>query len=510
MPRRPVYQARGAHAGYPKHMVYILTLRTSEEAGNRVKFLKERRLTKTFPRRIAQGWKPSVPWIALILAYGDDKKSVRYLKWMGTVSRTNTPGQLDYSVTIDPLEPCLDEIPIDGPDGLLAQLPDELREEFNNTVAGEDVGNCGHAFWKAFSRAIQDKYPSMAELIDWLEALGTPARFNTLDTADRSWQEQQDCAYCISRITGLPPLTFAAWRRPASRDSPYLAGLIPRPYEQAMAEHDARTVGVSSGMFHSWWPEDSARYDIHVITTNDGRRLEIANVNATPIEGRTGTDMIYYHEPTHSFTLVQYKRLTSQTKSMYADNRFYNQLDRLGEVERMSKTAEMPSEWRLGGDSCFMKLAHWPENETERATRELARGMYLPVSYIRMLLKDDSTRSAKAGSQARILGYGNIERHLVGQQFIELVTHGLVGTIGVTVEELRKFVRGRVTNGQSVMLGVETSSETGHQRQMRLRSRGAPDRSYMHAVINVQQSEATGQISESATTAIDAETPTLF
>ena len=33
-----------------------------------------------------------------------------------------------------------------------------------------------------------------------------------------------------------------------------------------------------------------------------------------------------------------------------------------------------------------------------------------------------------------------IERYLVGTQFIELVTHGLVGTVGVTVEELRSFV----------------------------------------------------------------------
>jgi hypothetical protein len=491
-------------------MVYILTLTASEEAGNRIKFLKERRLTKTFPKRIAQDWKPTAPWIALVLSHGGEKRDVRYLKWMGAISRTDTPGQLDYSVTIDPLAPCLEEMPIDGPDGLLARLPEELKKEFTDTVAGEDVANCGQAFWEAFREAIEDKHPSMAELVDWLMALGTPPKFNSLDAADRSWQEQQDCAYCISRITGLPPLTFAAWRRPASRDAPYTAGLVPRPYEQAMAEHDARTVGVSSGMFDSWWPEDSTRYDIHVITTSDGRRLEIVNVNDTPIEGRTGTDMVYYHEPTQSFTLVQYKRLASRAKPMYADKRFYDQLDRLEEVARMSKAARMPSEWRLGGDPCFMKLAYWPEHENAHATRELAHGMYLPVSYIRILLKDDSTRGTKAGSQARILGYDNVERHLVGQQFVELVTHGLVGTVGVTVEELRTFVCSRITAGQSVMLGVERGSETGHARQKRLRRRGATDRSYKHEVIKAQPTMAAEQIPGSATDAINPETPTLF
>jgi len=86
--------------------------------------------------------------------------------------------------------PCLEEIRIDGPDGLLAQLPDELKEEFTDSVAGKDVGNCGQAFWEAFSRTIRDNYPSMTELIDWLLALGTPPKFNSLDAADRSWQEQ--------------------------------------------------------------------------------------------------------------------------------------------------------------------------------------------------------------------------------------------------------------------------------------------------------------------------------
>ena len=467
-------------------------------------------MTKTFPKRITQDWKPSVPWIALILAYSNDKRDVRYLKWMGAISRTDVPGQLDYSITIDPLEPCLEEIPIDGPNGLLAQLPAELMKEFSNAVSGKDVGNCGQTFWEAFNRAIQAKHPSMTELIDWLLALGSPPKFNSDDAADRSWQEQQDCAFCISRLGGLPPLTFAGWRRPASRDAPYLAGLVPKPYEQGMAEHDARTVGVSSGMFDNWRPEDNARYDIHVISTSDGRRLEVINVNALPVEDRTGTDMIYYYEPTQSFTLVQYKRLDFRKKSMYVDRRFRDQLDRLEEVARLSKTAAKPSEWRLGGDSCFMKLAHWPEKESMRANRELANGMYLSVSYVRMLLKDDSTRGTQAGSQARILGYDNVERHLVGQQFIELVTHGLVGTVGVTVEELRKFVDDRVAAGQSVMLGVERSSETGNARQKRLRKRGATDRSYKHEAISPQPTKAPERTPRSVTSATDGETLSLF
>lgn len=460
-------------------MVYILTLTAPEEAGNRIKFQKEKRLTKTYPRRIAQAWKQSAPWIALILSYGDDKSDVRYLKWMGAVSRTDTPGQLDYSVTIDPLEPCLFNIPIDGSGGLLAQLPSAAREEFTTATAGQDVTNCSEGIWEAFNQAIRRMHPEMSDFIDWITAAGTPPKFNRDDAADRSWQEQRDCAFCLSRIAGLPPLTFAPWHRPSSPHEPYLAGVLRKPYEQGMIEHDATTVGSSSGMFNNWFPGDSVRYDIHVIKTGDGRRLEVLNVNDTPIEYRTGTDMIYYHEPTHSFVLVQYKRLESKKKPYRPDARFYSQLDRLEKTARLSKEAAKPRDWRLGRDSCFMKLAHWSDTDNLNNSRELANGMYLPVSYIRMLLKDDSTQGA--------LGYDNVERHLVGRQFIELVTHGLVGSVGVSAEELHEFVYDQVTTGQSVMVGVESSPETVHKREQRLRTRSAPDRSYKHAVITPQQ-----------------------
>jgi hypothetical protein len=49
-------------------MVYVLALTAAEEASNHVKFLKERKLTKTFPRRFAESWKPSMPWLALVLS----------------------------------------------------------------------------------------------------------------------------------------------------------------------------------------------------------------------------------------------------------------------------------------------------------------------------------------------------------------------------------------------------------------------------------------------------------
>lgn len=103
--------------------------------------------------------------------------------------------------------------------------------------------------------------------------------------------------------------------------------------------------------------------------------------------------------------------------------------------------------------------------------------MYLPVSYIRLLLDDDCTRGKRAGSTARMLGYEQVERHLTGTQFIDLVKHGLAGTIG---EQLHAMVKRRVSAGHSVVMAAESSEESVRARQARTRDRGAKRRTYLH------------------------------
>jgi hypothetical protein len=59
----------------------------------------------------------------------------------------------------------------------------------------------------------------------------------------------------------------------------------------------------------------------------------------------------------------------------------------------------------------------------ETPADRLVRGLYLPSSYVGMLLTQGHTR----------LGYDTVARYLSNKQFIEFVAHGLVGTIGITV-----------------------------------------------------------------------------
>ncbi len=280
-------------------------------------------------------------------------------------------------------------------------------------------------------------------------------------------------------IGNISPSRLAAWRRPSDPDAPYLAGLIPEPFEQGLIEHDARHIDFGADVFtEAGWPSAghasgaTFRCDIQVFE-HLGNRIEVANVNATPVEARLGADLIYYHEATQSFILVQAKRLPSAagTRWMYVDKQLLGQLDRLDEVAALSRTPWAPHEWRLGTDPCFVKLAYWPLGET--IDPGPAPGMYLPVPYVRLLLEDDVTRGPNGGTR---LGYGYVDRYLGNTEFTELVKNGLVGTVGTTLDDLRSLGMERAEEGMSVSIVVDRATapprETVKERHRRNHTRG--------------------------------------
>jgi hypothetical protein len=305
-------------------------------------------------------------------------------------------------------------------------------------------------------------------LLDWLTAQVNAPVLRADDPADLAWLEEHDSVGTAVRIGGFSPTAFAGWQRPHSPDAPYLAGLIPEPVEHSLIDHDLHAPEI----FGELRDNPGLRSDIHVLVAPDGRRLEIANVNATPVEGRLGTDLIYYHEHTRSFILVQYKRISLTDKTITVDDRLRRQLDRLEAVASLSQAPARPHDWRLGADACFLKLAKWPA--AGQLSQELANGMYLPLSYVRLLLEDDCTLGPRGG---RVLGYGTVERHVTGAQFIQLIQHGLAGTVGTTVEQLKQFSIQRAEQDRTgVVLAAEHSSETVKQRQQRVNSRSPKKR----------------------------------
>lgn len=302
----------------------------------------------------------------------------------------------------------------------------------------------------------------LAEIIDYFGSLRNRDQLEVDRPEDAPRWEERDGLRVVTRISGMFSPGLNAWRRPEDQQTPYMAGLIREPTEQSMIEYDVRhPVEWAAGV------KGVNRYDIRVLGEGD-RCLEVVNVNATKVESRLGTDLIYYHHGTRSFVLVQYKRLSQKSKLVWVDERLRGQLEHLEEVAELGSTPEGADDWRLNNDPCFLKLAHWEPKE-EQSTSMPSKGLYLPVSYVRLLLEDDRTMGPNGGVR---LGYETVPRYLANSEFIELVKNGLVGTVGTSLEDLNKLVTKRVRQGKGVLIAMESGSETTAQRQARQRSRG--------------------------------------
>ncbi|MDE1675156.1 hypothetical protein [Nocardia gipuzkoensis] len=463
-------------------MAYVVTLTAEALLVLRPDLRATQRYTKAFTKGRA-----TMNGSRMVLMVRDEggEPSSRSLAWMGVAVQRGIVGGSDESLTTDHLRECLEDVPLDGDKGLLRLISAEARTEFDQVCALGQVGALSRPTWSEIEAQLRAKHPDLVPTLNWLTAIANPVVLSNDTAEDRRWQEHRDAVGLAARIFDSPPTTFSAWERPQRDDAPYLAGLIPEPVENSFIDHDVRSAGgMQSG--YSPWMGGPSRFDIHVFQDSLGRTLEIANVNATPVEGRLGTDMIYYYAPTSSFVLVQYKRLDSDTRMISVDKRLKDQLTRLENVRSISKPASSPDDWRLGSDPCYLKLAYWPKNggSTAGATG-LTPGMYLPVSYVRLLLADNCTlsrRNRKNGEPGRLLGYPQVARYLINTQFIAMVRNGLIGTVGVTVEQLRDVVDQRVRAGHDAVVAIEDSRESAADRQKRAHGRGSPKRGIKHVV----------------------------
>ncbi|QGK68918.1 hypothetical protein GIY23_04640 [Allosaccharopolyspora coralli] len=452
-------------------MTYVVVLSKSELESIEKKLDAEQKLTKAL--RYSLRPVDSSPQLALVCSASDTTPKIYHLARIGMVIRPsgNQVGAVDKTITIDPLRSCNEPIDLTSEQGILRHLSSQTQKDVHQALNSAEDTTISRASTDELIKALRAHAPSMSYMLDWLIALGSPSKLDPGTAEDRAWQEQQDALGTLVRTADFPVSAVAAWNRPDNPNAPYLSGLIPEPSESSLIEHDARTTVSDPYQFLGIRDDPKFRCDLHVFAASDGRTLEVANVNATPVESRLGADMVYYHKQTNSFVLVQYKRLRTD-RNLYVDKQFRSQLDRLGEIANLSSEPRTPDDWRLGTDPCFVKLAHWPTHRPNDP-RQPADGMYLPLSYVRLLLEDDRITGRNGG---KILGYDTIDRYMVTTQFTNLVQHGLCGTVGTTIEELRSIVESRAQQGHSVVVGIEHSNENARSRQNRSRARGKPPR----------------------------------
>lgn len=292
-------------------MVYIIAL--SAEELDRID--TDLRIKQSFTKTVAVASLPhdQTPRITLIVTRSSAERDQCPLLWLGVVRRPRGEkvAAVDSRITVELVRECPVQVLMRQ---FLHRVPLHVRHALVRALSGE-VTVLGDEDSEEVLKVLARQHELLRRTLDFLGEAAEPDPFDPRRVEDRSWQEQYDMTRLGLAIGNIPPSRLAAWRRPSDPAAPYLAGLIPEPFEQGMIENDARHIDIGTDVFtEAGWPSGSRatgasfRCDIQVFE-HLGSRIEVANINATPVEARLGADLIYYHEATQSFVLVQAKRL---------------------------------------------------------------------------------------------------------------------------------------------------------------------------------------------------------
>jgi hypothetical protein len=303
------------------------------------------------------------------------------------------------------------------------------------------------------------------------------------------------------RIGGFPTSALREWVPPADTDEPFSVGLVPGQdgdqtpmlgefgdeYPVAAVEEadqdslsdrdslaslfnhemEASLIDADARILPGWRPvrREDMRTDIHEFTDDRGRMIEILNVNASPVEARVGVDLLYFHKRTKSLVGVQYKRLIKEHVTV--DERLRDQIERMKAISKdLHVPPSSPEHWRVGHDWMYLKLARTRAMDPDSS--DLIKGLYLPLSYLELLLVDDPVLGPRGACR---LGYDTIDRYITSTLFIDLIKEGWIGSPPTSPKRLMALAQESLLARRSVVVAMDHSQETPRQRQSRSRSR---------------------------------------
>src|SRR5439155_59566 len=139
-----------------------------------------------------------------------------------------------------------------------------------------------------------------------------------------------------------------------------------------------------------------------------------------------------------------------------------------GVFQDLQRVPEHHANWRLGSDFCFLKLCrtNTPSGQIDPTNPELLPGLYLPLSFLRLVLKDPRVQGPRGGTY---LGYDRVERHIDNTTFLQLAKEGWIGSSGVDMKVIAAIANGSLSDGSDFILADDFSQETAKERQQRTR-----------------------------------------
>jgi hypothetical protein len=240
------------------------------------------------------------------------------------------------------------------------------------------------------------------------------------------------------------------WRPDHSeyRPAPFIRGLNKTFLrEDGMIFHDL-------GVFSDW--KEIRRYQTGptAVFRKGHEVLTIVNANRNPIEKSLGVDLVYYNHYYDSFVMVQYKRMVEESRNTwvyrpYTDKSYEKELSRMKGFE--VETPDVPTKCSLENFRLHSRAFYWKlcENVSFKPTAtELIRGIYLPLDYWELLLKDKRVVGRGDGIA---IGRANVGRHINNSLFIDLVHGGWIGSRAGQSAVLIDILIQCLENGKSVI-----------------------------------------------------------
>jgi len=328
----------------------------------------------------------------------------------------------------------------------------KTAEAFLRRAMLQNTTRASEKIWNEIVSGIKRRRPASAELIDALETARRQEPMQTSGNAFTTIAQEKDACGVALEIFGEDRATYIAHRKAPSKPAPFLQDLASvHIREDTMLMHDAR-------VFPGW--SEIRKYQVGAAEfEKNGEHLTILNVNRTPVERTLGVDLIYYQDRYDSYVLVQYKRMEPHHRSGWCfrptDQQCKEELKRMQLFKKrfppIDRALTLPS-YRLKAEGFYFKLCR--EVSFKPLSDELIKGMYIPLDYWQLLLRDRATLWTGGG---RIFHYENVGRHLSNTEFVNLVQQGWIGSSAGASRAITALIKQSISGNRSVIVGIQMS-----------------------------------------------------
>ena len=311
---------------------------------------------------------------------------------------------------------------------------------------------------EAFIALMVEVDSTVAERVNRLERKHRTVR-RLKDRQEENLALQKDTVGIALRIAGIEPDHLVGWQPAEDPPRSFLDGLpgaIVR--EDAMILADFSTL---PGFEALDGPTHVATRSFRGVR-DPSNQMTVIMANRLALEQQTGADLIYFNEKYRSFVMVQYKAMEEEGgESRFrwrAGDQFTIEVERMEDLrEAMDKAGadDDPAGFRFSENPFFLKFCRRVVFAPD--TKDMFRGMYLPLDLWQRLRRSGRLKGPKGGN---VVTFANVERGLSNTEFMNLVSKSWVGTSMRQSAILATAIREVLATGKTITIAVKHEDDT--------------------------------------------------